>query len=223
MTVVRTVCMITLDCNGCGSSFEVYPSKSDKKFCSRECWSDSSRVEKTCEFCSEGFWTYKSVDKKYCSDECYREDNSKSFKTVECEFCGSEFEKDIKQIEKYPRHFCNKSCKASSQTGEDSTNWKGGDYIYDLYGPNWSENRELALERDSYSCAICGNDDRRLEVHHITPRRELYIDNLSVFEDGVNDLDNLVTLCVDHHAKLEGELKDCNYEEFLDSAKDLLG
>ena len=214
--------MLSLSCEECGESFEVYPSNSDKKFCSRDCWSANSRLEKKCEFCLESFWTYKSEDKIYCSDGCHRQDKKERIKIVECQFCGADFEKSVKQIEEYPNHFCDKSCKAKSQTGPDATNWKGGDYIYDLYGPNWSENRELALERDGFSCAVCGNNERRLEVHHIKPRRELYIENLSVFEDGVNDLDNLVPLCVDHHSMLEGKFKDCDYDEFVDKAKDLI-
>jgi len=214
--------MLSKQCQHCGSSFEVYPSKSDKKFCSRDCWSNSSRVEKCCLYCGETFWTYKSDDKKYCSNDCYRSDHLKETISVECEFCGEMFDKSAKQAELYPRHFCNKSCKAKSQTGPDATNWRGGDYIYDRYGPNWSENRERALERDEYECAVCGDSNKRLEVHHITPRREFYIENLQVFEEGVNELDNLVTLCTDHHGPLEGRFTDSAYDEFVAKSKDLL-
>lgn len=214
--------MVSVSCNNCGDDFEVPPSKSDKKFCSRECWKDNSRIYKDCPVCGEEFWTYQSTDKKYCSDECYRIDHEETLVEVECEFCGSKFDKPKSQIKAYPGHFCDKSCKAKSQTGPDATNWKGGDYIYDRYGPNWSENRVKALERDNWSCAICDEDIARLEVHHITPRRDMYIDNLNVFEKGVNDLDNLVTLCVDHHGKLEGEFKDSDYEEFVERSKALL-
>ena len=214
--------MFSKQCQYCDSSFEVYPSNSDKKFCSRECWSDSSRVEKSCPYCGDEFWTYKSENTDYCSDDCYRSDNVEKTIFVECKFCGDTFDKSAKQVELYPRHLCDKSCKAKSQTGPNATNWKGGDYIYDRYGPNWSENRERALERDDHECGICGNSDKRLEVHHIKPRRELYVKDLQVFEEGVNNLDNLITLCIDHHAKLEGEFTDCSRDEFLRRAKDLL-
>jgi len=74
------------------------------------------------------------------------------------------------------------------------------------YGPEYREQREKALERDSYRCQICGMSheehhekyDRDLHVHHIKPLR--------TFESPkeANKLDNLMTLCASCHAEWEG-------------------
>jgi transposase len=68
--------------------------------------------------------------------------------------------------------------------------WKGGRYPY--YGEDWYQKRRLALERDHYSCRICGST-KTLHVHHIIPRRL----------GGKNELSNLITLCAACHERLE--------------------
>ncbi len=60
---------------------------------------------------------------------------------------------------------------------------KGFDY-------GWSSRREAILNRDSYTCQICGKKHMRLEVHHI-----IYRSN-----GGTNDENNLITLCEDCHS-----------------------
>ena len=49
--------------------------------------------------------------------------------------------------------------------------------------------REIALERDNWTCQDCGAHDCRLEVHHIMP----------LCMGGTNKLYNLVTLCCKCH------------------------
>lgn len=87
----------------------------------------------------------------------------------------------------------------------------------------WRDARQRTLERDDYACVVCGltheehrrRDDlfgRGLHVHHLTPVAE--------FDDPAEAhvLDNLVTLCADHHSQVErGEL---NVELNEDSAED---
>lgn len=47
---------------------------------------------------------------------------------------------------------------------------------------------KLAAQRDNYQCLIC-QFDKVIEVHHIKPKRK----------DGSDDLENLITLCPNHH------------------------
>jgi hypothetical protein len=95
-------------------------------------------------------------------------------------------------------------------SGPANGNWKADSKDERrYYGPNWKAQRTKALERDSYVCQTPGCDwsqtahreafGKGLHVHHIQP--------LSSFEDRGDDVDferanrleNLVTVCVQHH------------------------
>lgn len=54
--------------------------------------------------------------------------------------------------------------------------------------------RKAVILRDGCKCMECGKSNRRLEVHHIKPRRL----------NGSNTLDNLITLCTKCHQETEG-------------------
>jgi len=55
----------------------------------------------------------------------------------------------------------------------------------------YSDVRNRILERDNWTCQICGQRIGRLEVHHIIKRKEVRVDTD----------DNLVTLCKKCHGK----------------------
>ena len=58
--------------------------------------------------------------------------------------------------------------------------------------------KSAVLNRDNYTCQICGEKDSRLDVHHIQFRSK----------GGSNRMDNLVTLCSNCHGKIHnGELE----------------
>ena len=58
--------------------------------------------------------------------------------------------------------------------------------------------KSAVLNRDNYTCQICGEKDSGLEVHHIQFRSK----------NGSNRMDNLVTLCSNCHGKIHnGELE----------------
>ncbi|MEJ2599323.1 MAG: DEAD/DEAH box helicase [Anaerolineales bacterium] len=67
------------------------------------------------------------------------------------------------------------------------------------YGPNWSKQRNLARQRDSYRCQVCGTPEgeRQHDVHHKVPFR-LFTSYLEA-----NQLENLVTLCHACHRQVE--------------------
>lgn len=59
----------------------------------------------------------------------------------------------------------------------------------------FASRREAILNRDSYTCQICGAKNVRLEVHHIVYRSQ----------GGTDDEDNLITLCESCHKKIHME------------------
>lgn len=56
----------------------------------------------------------------------------------------------------------------------------------------WASRREAILNRDGYTCQICGKKHTRLEVHHIIFRSQ----------GGADDESNLITLCEDCHSDI---------------------
>lgn len=61
----------------------------------------------------------------------------------------------------------------------------------------FSSRKEAVMNRDSYTCQICGAKNTRLEVHHIVYRSK----------GGTDDEDNLITLCESCHKKIHtGEI-----------------
>lgn len=88
------------------------------------------------------------------------------------------------------------------------------DRLYDLgillrpndYGPNWQQQRQLALERDGRRCRTCGasGEESLLHIHHIRPFREYgYVPGENEAYKIANQLDNLVTLCPSCHRRAE--------------------
>lgn len=180
-----------IECGWCGETFRA-PESDDREFCSRECaskWLSENRRGADC-------YQYAKVE-------------------LECDWCGEPYKRAPANAE--GSRFCSRECQSKAQseefagadwhlhsvTGEDHPSFTGHP---DYYGENWSAQRENALDRDGYKCAICGmtNDAHRdthgceLHVHHIEP--------LATFDTKVaaNDLDNLLTLCRPCHAKWEG-------------------
>ena len=74
------------------------------------------------------------------------------------------------------------------------------------YGPNWPQQRQLALERDNRRCRTCGAraEEFLLHVHHIRPFREYgYVPGQNDNYRQANQLDNLITLCPSCHRRAE--------------------
>lgn len=124
---------------------------------------------------------------------------------VPCAHCGEILHIRKKRFEKSKsgRVFCNPQHQANWRKtylrGENSWNWKGGYEPY--YGPDWAEQRCKALERDNYTCQICGNaeiEERELGAHHIAPFREF---GRKRYKEA-NHLSNLLTVCNSCHGQL---------------------
>lgn len=102
----------------------------------------------------------------------------------EIEFCKKilPISKIVLEVSQFDTHLM----KNPSLLLEKVKHWgyqKGFDY-------GWSSRREAILNRDGYTCQVCGKKHIRLEVHHIVFRSQ----------NGTNDENNLITLCEDCHA-----------------------
>jgi hypothetical protein len=204
---------VTTSCHYCGEEVKINKFEKeeyDKHFCDRSCqnnWQSSERVgenapnwkggtvENICDECDTKFESPRSGGTRYnrfCSNECSSEWRSKHMSEI---------------------------IDSDKMTGEDNPNWKGGrgkwypdkqQWISNIgYGENWSSVREDVLNRDNHKCVICGKEqnDNLIDVHHIIPRSEF-----DILENS-NTMNNLVTLCREHHSRLE----QMNKEEQLEA------
>ena len=74
-------------------------------------------------------------------------------------------------------------------------------YEENLY---WSKVREDVLDRDNYSCQLCGkNGNGKLHIHHILKRRQ----------GGSDHYDNLITACPKCHKQADSSLYDPEYDK----------
>lgn len=77
-----------------------------------------------------------------------------------------------------------------------------GNYSEKLRHPNWQKKRLKILERDQFTCQVCGDNERTLHVHHI-----------AYFGDPWETPDRLlVTLCEVCHNEEESAMKNMQYE-----------
>jgi transposase-like protein len=168
------------------------------------------RVDIECDICGDEF-NVKHAEKdarRFCSDEChtkwrkeaYTGENNHNYKqNIEstCEWCEETY--TAKPHKEDSTRFCSQECMIEWRTdeimsGENHPRWKNNDDYY--RGPNWHQQREEARDRDNNECQHCGSEDQ-LQVHHIIP--------FESFDDyrEANKLQNLITLCVSCHHKLE--------------------
>lgn len=98
----------------------------------------------------------------------------------------------------------------SSASGSRNCNWKENPaHEWRDYGENWDTQRMKALERDDFVCQTPGCERSQanhqeefgtgLHVHHIRPLSSYCDKGENVDFEHVNRLDNLVTVCVEHH------------------------
>lgn len=103
-----------LTCEQCGDTFDVLPSRAERRtYCSRECSvaAQRERVELACAGCGDGFEVPPSVaeeGRRYCSMACRRNRVRR-----ECEHCGEAFERPASQAE--GARFCSATCRAEAE------------------------------------------------------------------------------------------------------------
>ena len=95
-------------------------------------------------------------------------------------------------------------------SGARNCNWKENPaYEWRDYGENWSAQRMKALERDDFGCQTPGCERSQadhqaefktgLHVHHIRPLSSFSDNGENVNFERANRLENLVTVCIEHH------------------------
>lgn len=98
---------------------------------------------------------------------------------VQCDYCGKEFRKHRKEVERTGHDYCSVDCRNRALNDARRT-------------PSINNYRNVAFANYKHECAVCGwNEDADiLEVHHIDENREH------------NELENLIILCPICHRKL---------------------
>lgn len=211
--------LVTVPCDYCGKMLERLPARLEAnkhQFCDQTCFGafQFDRVQVECSICHNSMEVHPSkvkANKHFaCSPECNAKLSrdrriayfgSADHRIATCEHCGKQFERKPSQLTKYPASFCSRTCKASHQTGEESSNWKGGRIDPDYYGFEWRRIAATVRERDGFTCQCCGKrqGDKGFAVHHIIPLREFLPDRTHE----AHALANLVLLCPTCHRKVE--------------------
>lgn len=138
--------MITIECHICKKGFDVYPSRSQIKYCSTECrkvgWSRSAKAngsggrqqrvswtKKTCLHCENTFRVRSSLPKdkgKYCSNEC-RYAARVTITTTPCLNCGAPVSEPKSRREDGRGKYCSYKCRNKHLfVGKGHGRWKGG-------------------------------------------------------------------------------------------------
>lgn len=71
-------------------------------------------------------------------------------------------------------------------------------YLEQINHPKWQKKKSEILNRDNYTCQLCGSKEKTLHVHHL-----IYFSGKMAWE---YDNELLITLCKDSHKEIE-ELK----------------
>lgn len=176
----RSCKKVDIECKRCGNIRRVYPYRAEKEF--------PDGFMQNCKKCME-----RKVD-------------------VECSTCSKDVTIQRYRLDTADNHFCSEKCenkwRSKNYKKEKHPRWTGG-YPDIPFGVNWENNREECISRDT-GCFVCGMTreesvekyERDLEVHHIIPRKTFYRSKeLNINQ--ANALENLMTLCIEHHRKAE--------------------
>lgn len=152
-------------------------------------WKDKRRKPIKCLICQQLFKA-ASTRQKLCGLACRAEwlrqnpPRAKKRTPIPCSVCGVVIWKTPCQ-QKTRETVCSKACQYKLLS-------------HRLKGKNLSQPKRLAAQRDGYRCRVCGFDVL-VEVHHIQPRKRNG-------GGGKDTLDNLITLCPNHHTMADREL-----------------
>lgn len=149
-----------------------------------------------------------------CSRECANANKVKGLVTIQCVVCGREMQRRASRIKIRPNPVCSKECRSK---------WES-DYFFDKTIPDEvrqtdrnliPDNRRFVktvMERDDYTCVVCGVRGGDLAVHHLNGY------NWDV-ENRFNP-DNGVTLCESCHRGFHSEYGYGNNtkEQFIEYA-----
>jgi 5-methylcytosine-specific restriction endonuclease McrA len=162
-----------------------------------------------CKFCGKEIelqlWYYQHGTEHFCNRQCYDAYQKQGSQELNCDFCGKLVYIKPVFVKTLEHHFCSKSCYRKwlhfNRVYQNNPNWKGTRLYY--YGPNWSDQQDLARKRDHETCQLCGctAEARKLDVHHRIAFRKFGLKNYLL----ANELNNLITLCRPCHPRAEKE------------------
>jgi len=212
---------VTISCEECNKEFKVKPARKDSaRFCSYECTNQARSRNYKKNGMGERLPILEGKDNpNYGKDFSGKKSPKwKEFPEKHCLNCGKVFK--VKPSRQNIAKLCSKDCqdkwmseewkkrgmgkRLPNMYGEENPNWKGGYEPY--YGPNWTDQRQKALDRDNYTCQKCGKSDEELgqepDVHHKKPLRTFKQENEIDYQKA-NRIENLVTLCRKCHLNIE--------------------
>jgi 5-methylcytosine-specific restriction endonuclease McrA/predicted transcriptional regulator len=208
---------IKVKCAICGKEIERDPCKVKRNvrfFCSKECQYEGRKKfgfpsirgknhpnwkggnpKSICQWCGNEFIGWRRNPNKFCSKECLYKwlsekivgENNPHYNRViiRCDNCGKILKRIPSWVKKTKHHFCDMKCR---------NEFWFKDRFPAIYGYNWEKIRRKVLERDKFTCQICGKRKVKLDVHHITRTGDLEKDNR---------LSNLITLCDSCQGRVE--------------------
>lgn len=146
----------------------------------------SKLPKRNCTMCNKVFQP-KTLRQKLCGPDCrakwvaINKVYERKGVITQCAVCGKDIYRAPYQLKEGKDHVCSKRCQYIVVANK-------------LKGPK-DFGKRAALQRDKGKCRICGFDVI-VHVHHIKPKRN----------NGNNELDNLITLCPNHHAMADRKL-----------------
>lgn len=151
---------------------------------------DMKNILKICQNCNKEFLADKKEinrgNAKFCSLSCSGISNSikrnNNNNICICKHCGREFNSST-----LTSKYCSTSCKSKNYRLKK----KSGN-LFD---------RQLELEIRKYPCEICNWMEAHRDAHHILP----------VSENGKSTIDNLISLCPNHHRLADLKLLSQDY------------
>lgn len=210
-------------CKYCGREFPNL--KGNKEFCTKQCaqasfWRENPDYQKewrrskkevlsvVCKECG-GVFDTTNGQRKFCSDKCKVSFHNAHRTTTRedlriCPICEASFRP--MQKTGVGRTYCSTRCRnkemnSRRKAASDRKSWRQAK-------AKWCGNWIMALERDSFTCQICGRKrtpgqrvrDMRfiLEVHHRDGSGETGGKN--------HNLDNLMTLCAECHREFHTKI-----------------
>lgn len=161
----------------------------------------ATKERSVCQTCGKEFGYYRSTLRgktgKFCSRKCIKVSawNKGMIEYHECIGCGAKTRKWLKYCSEacFRKHSNPKLNLPKKMVGENNPAWKGGvTPLTRLERNKFGKTiARTVLERDNYTCQMCGERGGRLHVDHIQPWSE--------YVEGRFDIKNCRTLCLDCH------------------------
>jgi len=192
----------TRTCKTCHVEFQVSPAKKSRGYyCSQQCYWNSLKLEvkpRACDHCGKvvDILPYRQKRKSFmCSLKC-RNEHNRHGRYVECENpeCTKIVYRGDWTFKINKHHFCSFKCRSAVVNGPNHHLWVGGlgSHIKRQGHEFTHHQKRLILERDSYTCRGCGDDQAdALHIDHIQ----------AICLGGTNNLENGQTLCEGCHNK----------------------